>query len=133
MPIRGPDWVPIDSQDTENQLEQIGHQDASLRRPLAASTPNRIFGTRRSLNSRIGKIACHFGKSVRQNPRKLLFSEDSDRIAFHRNLTTMQAANLAATSGHASNDERSADISSLDNMRIKSLRPSIIRWRMNDT
>src|SRR5258706_13346614 len=33
------------SQDTENQPEQIGHQDASLRRPLAASTPNRIFGT----------------------------------------------------------------------------------------
>jgi C4-dicarboxylate-specific signal transduction histidine kinase len=33
------------SQDTENQFEQIGHQDASLRRPLAASTPNRIFGT----------------------------------------------------------------------------------------
>src|ERR1700722_18558542 len=33
------------SQDTENQLEQIGHQDASLRRPLAPSTPNRIFGT----------------------------------------------------------------------------------------
>src|SRR6202140_4771120 len=33
------------SQDSENQLEQIGHQDASLRRPLAASTPNRIFGT----------------------------------------------------------------------------------------
>ena len=38
-----------------------------------------------------------------------------------------------ATSGHASNDKRSADISSLDNLRIKSLRPSIIRWRMNDT
>ena len=35
------------SHDTENQLEQIGHQDASLRRPLAASTPNRIFGTHR--------------------------------------------------------------------------------------
>jgi hypothetical protein len=35
------------SQDTENQLEQIGHQDASLRRPLAGSTPNRIFGTHR--------------------------------------------------------------------------------------
>src|SRR5260370_20179998 len=33
------------SQDTENQLEQIGHQDASLRRPPAASTSNRIFGT----------------------------------------------------------------------------------------
>src|SRR6202790_2438472 len=33
------------SQDTENQLEQIGHQGASLRRPPAASTPNRIFGT----------------------------------------------------------------------------------------
>jgi len=33
------------SQDTENQLEQVGQQDASLRRPLAASTPNRIFGT----------------------------------------------------------------------------------------
>src|ERR1700730_14990938 len=37
------------SQDTENQPEQIGHQDASLRRPLAASTPNRIFGTHRCL------------------------------------------------------------------------------------
>ena len=37
------------------------------------------------------------------------------------------------TSGHASNDKRSADISSLDNLRIKSLRPSIFRWRMNDT
>src|SRR3979490_1499891 len=34
-------------QDTEYQLEQIGHQDASLRRPPAASTPNRIFGTHR--------------------------------------------------------------------------------------
>src|ERR1700720_189704 len=41
-------------QDTENQLEQIGHQDASLRRPLAGSTPNRIFGThRRSLPGRV--------------------------------------------------------------------------------
>lgn len=38
-----------------------------------------------------------------------------------------------ATSGHASNDKGSADISSLDNLHIKSLRPSIIRWRMNDT
>jgi hypothetical protein len=37
------------SQDTENQLEQIGYQDASLRRPLAASTPNRIFGTHKSI------------------------------------------------------------------------------------
>ena len=44
-----------------------------------------------------------------------------------------QTANLAATSGHASSDERSADISSLDNLRIKSLRPAIIRGRMNDT
>jgi hypothetical protein len=35
------------SQDTENQSKQIGYQDASLRRPLAASTPNRIFGTHR--------------------------------------------------------------------------------------
>src|ERR1700737_5319233 len=38
------------SQDTENQLEQIGHQDASLRRPPAASTPNRIFGTHNLVN-----------------------------------------------------------------------------------
>src|SRR6266700_656171 len=38
---------------------------------------------------------------------------------FHRHLSTMQAVNLAATSGHASNDKRSADISSLDNLRIK--------------
>src|ERR1700704_4002187 len=37
-------------QDTENQLEQIGHQDASLRRPLAGSTPNRIFGTHRGIS-----------------------------------------------------------------------------------
>jgi hypothetical protein len=37
------------SQDTENQLEQIGYQDASLGRPIAASTPNRIFGTHRNL------------------------------------------------------------------------------------
>jgi len=35
--------------------------------------------------------------------------------------------------GHASNDKRSADISSLDNLSIKSLRPSIIRGCMNDT
>ena len=28
------------SQDTENKLEHVGNQDASLRRPLAASTPN---------------------------------------------------------------------------------------------
>src|SRR5258708_20683647 len=38
------------SQDSENQLEQIGHQDASLRRPPAASTPNRIFGTHNGLS-----------------------------------------------------------------------------------
>ena len=44
-----------------------------------------------------------------------------------------QTANLAATSGHASNDKRSADISSLDNLRIKSPRPSIIGGCMNDT
>jgi hypothetical protein len=52
---------------------------------------------------------------------------------FHRHLSAMQAANLAGTSGHASNDQRSADIGSLDDLRIKSLRPSIIRGRMNDT
>ena len=52
---------------------------------------------------------------------------------FHRHLSAMQTANLAATSGHAANDKRSADISSLDNLRIKSLRPAIIGWRMNDT
>jgi hypothetical protein len=44
-------------QDTENQLEQIGHQDASLRRPLAASTPNRIFGTHRSVEPTIVEAA----------------------------------------------------------------------------
>jgi hypothetical protein len=44
-----------------------------------------------------------------------------------------QTANLAATLGRASNDERSADISSLDNLSTKSLRPSIIRGCMNDT
>jgi hypothetical protein len=52
---------------------------------------------------------------------------------FHHNLSAMQTTNLAATSGYASNDKRSADISSLDHLRIKSLWPSIIRWRMNDT
>jgi hypothetical protein len=35
------------NQGTEDQLEQIGHQDASLSRPPAASTLNRIFGTHR--------------------------------------------------------------------------------------
>jgi hypothetical protein len=52
---------------------------------------------------------------------------------FHRQLSAMQTANSAATLGHASNDNCSADIGSLDNLRIKSLRPSTIRWRMNDT
>ena len=37
------------------------------------------------------------------------------------------------TSAHASNDKRSADISSLDSLRNKSFRPSVIRWGMNDT
>jgi len=45
----------------------------------------------------------------------------------------LHTANLAATSHHASNDKRSADISSLDNLRIKPLRASIFRGRMNDT
>jgi len=40
------------SQDTEDQLEQIAHQDASLRRPPAASTPNRICGTHRWTQNR---------------------------------------------------------------------------------
>src|SRR6201981_3596676 len=48
------------SQDTEDQLEQIGHQGASLRRPPAASTPNRIFGThswwRRRMASRSERV-----------------------------------------------------------------------------
>ncbi len=48
------------SQDTENQLEQIGYQDASLRRPLAASTPNRIFGTHSEFL--VCKSAMLFGK-----------------------------------------------------------------------
>ena len=37
------------------------------------------------------------------------------------------------TSGHASNDKCSANISSLDNLGIKSPRTAIIRGRMNDT
>ena len=37
------------------------------------------------------------------------------------------------TSGHASNDKCGANISSLDNLGIKSPRPAIIRGRMNDT
>src|SRR5258708_9361392 len=45
------------SQDTENQLEQIGHQDASLRRPPAPSTPNRIFGTHTCLRLRTLRIS----------------------------------------------------------------------------
>ena len=40
---------------------------------------------------------------------------------------------LPPTSSYASNDKRSAGINSLDNLRIKSLGPSIIRWRMKDT
>src|SRR5260370_32489541 len=41
------------SQDTENQLEQIAHQDASIRCPPAASTPNQLFGTH-NWSDRIG-------------------------------------------------------------------------------
>jgi hypothetical protein len=37
------------------------------------------------------------------------------------------------TSGHASNDKCGANISSLDNLGIKSPRPAIIRWCMNET
>jgi hypothetical protein len=33
----------------------------------------------RSLNSQIGRLACHFGKSLRPNPRKLSFPGDGDR------------------------------------------------------
>jgi hypothetical protein len=44
---------------------------ACCRRPFAIR--------RQSLNSQIGKLACHFGKSLRPNPRKLPFSGDSDR------------------------------------------------------
>jgi hypothetical protein len=51
----------VRGQDTEYQLEQIGHQDASLRRPPAASRPNRIFGTHRST-----KLACE--QQQRRNP-----------------------------------------------------------------
>ena len=43
-----------------------------------------------------------------------------------------QMANLTDKSGNASNDKRRADISSLDNVRIKSLRPAIIKRRMNN-
>ena len=48
------------SQDTENKLEHVGNQDASLRRPLAASTPNRILGTHREFL--VCKSAMLFGK-----------------------------------------------------------------------
>src|ERR1700739_179220 len=33
-----------------------GHQDASLRRPLAASTPNRIFGTHNMSQRTLGEV-----------------------------------------------------------------------------
>jgi hypothetical protein len=49
----------LEAQDTEDQLEQIGHQDASLRRPPAASTPNRIFGTH-NLNAIFNACATDF-------------------------------------------------------------------------
>ena len=59
-----------------------------------------------------------------------LFGEPSSKLTGEH---IPQTANLAATLGRASNDERSADISSLDNLSTKSLRPSIIRGCMNDT
>jgi hypothetical protein len=52
------------SQDTENQPEQIGHQDASLRRPLAASTPNRIFGTHSIAASLGARVQARIGPDV---------------------------------------------------------------------
>ena len=45
---------------------------------------------------------------------------------------TLFETHLPLASGHTSNYKRSADIRSLDNLRIKSLRPSIIRGRMGD-
>ena len=66
------------SQDTENQLEQVGQQDASLRRPLAASTPNRIFGTHRS-------APAHLIGALRQaydNRGPNAFDEDAAKV-FH--------------------------------------------------
>src|ERR1700731_3389093 len=58
------------SQDTENQLEQIGHLDASLRRPLAASTPNRIFGTQRYLSAAFDRSAFETARRRRVHPGK---------------------------------------------------------------
>jgi hypothetical protein len=68
----------------------------------------------------------HTVASMRYGP----FGEPSSKPAGEH---IPQTANLAATLGHASNDKRSADISSLDNLSTKSLRPSIIRGCMNDT
>jgi hypothetical protein len=47
-------------------------------------------------------------------------------------LMTFFETHLPPTSGHTSNYKRSADIRSLDDPRIKSLRPSISRGRMGD-
>jgi hypothetical protein len=58
------------SHDTENQLEQIGHQDASLRRPPAASTPNRIFGTHRLITRGIEAHVIHSASVAVSRERK---------------------------------------------------------------
>jgi hypothetical protein len=82
---------------------------------------NRVCETRMKNEDQIHTVAGIpyglFGEPLRKPAGKLL----------------PQTANLAATSGHASNDKCSADINSLDNLCIKSLRPSIIRGRLNDT
>src|SRR5260370_22231164 len=57
------------SQDTENQPEQIGHQDASLRRPLAASTPNRIFGTHSDAHPEFDQVAVDARRPPKQTLR----------------------------------------------------------------
>ena len=70
------------SQDTENQLEQIGHQDASLRRPLAASTPNRIFGTHRYVAGLRPEYYAEIAREmVQQSPDAIALAVDNQLIS----------------------------------------------------
>jgi hypothetical protein len=72
------------SQDTEKQLEQIAHQDASLRRLLAASTPNRIFGTHSLRGDLLGhhqpKARRDLGDELKENGRTVCTENSNPEV-----------------------------------------------------
>ncbi len=94
----------------------VGRQAVS-RSKFVPLCRNRVREPRMQMKGEITRSLARttaFSASPLRNPRESLFRK-------------------RPTSGRASNDKRGADISSLDNLGIKSLRPAIIGRRVNDT